>query len=311
MKIQFVAITGLVMIYSGLMFAATCLYSEAVLDKTLVVEQTLDSRSYQDIENLLTEIGYTSANWQAGVREVPRIKIMRIPHRWHKASATIAADEKKSIFFRLIGSGILLANEKILQNRNRLLKAATTSAALQDDWIRELAVKYRVIKDMDTPLTQQAFGELIERVDVIPPSLALAQGAIESGWGTSRFAVEGNSLFGQWDLSGGGIKPEQHRAEKGNYGIARYNSPQDSIDAYMLNLNTNRAYRELRAERAALRRDNKPLSGMALVSMLGRYSERGKAYIKELVAIMRFNKLEEADTAYLWDKGQIIINPII
>ena len=150
-----------------------------------------------------------------------------------------------------------------------------------------------------------------QRVDIIPPSLALAQGAIESGWGTSRFAVEGNSLFGLWDLSGNGIKPKKQRAELGNYGVARYDSPQASIDAYMLNLNTNRAYREFRALRAIYRKYDMPLRGQELVGALGRYSERGEVYIKELQAIMSHNKLEAVDDAYLWGAGGVIINPVI
>jgi len=84
----------------------------------------------------------------------------------------------------------------------------------------------------------------------VPPSLALAQAAEESGWGTSRFAIKGNSLFGQWDFSGKGIKPKEQRENLGDYGIAAFDSPQDSIEAYMLNLNTHRAYQRMRQEHA-------------------------------------------------------------
>lgn len=309
MKIQFVIVTGIFIVFSGLMFASTGQQNKSA-DKAIENVRTLQSQSYKDIEKLLEEIGYTSSHWQKGNREVPRIRITRIPQRWQKASATIPVNEKKSIFLRLIGSGILQANEKILLTRNRLHLEAIKVNALQNPWLLELAVKYRVIDKISAAFTQQDLDELFLRVDSIPPSLALAQGAIESGWGTSRFAVEGNSLFGQWDLSGNGIKPKDQRQAIGDYGIARYDSPQASIDAYMINLNTNRAYRELRAKRAALRRDNKPRTGMELVSTLGRYSERGSDYIKELIAIIRYNKLDEADEAYLWVKGEVIINPV-
>jgi Bax protein len=94
-------------------------------------------------------------------------------------------------------------------------------------------------------------------------------------WGTSRFAIHGNSLFGQWDFSGEGIKPEQQRAGLGNYGITAFDSPQDSIEAYMLNLNTHRAYQRMRQKCAVFRQQNKKPTGWDLAKTLDKYSERG------------------------------------
>ena len=93
--------------------------------------------------------------------------------------------------------------------------------------------------------------------------------------GTTRFAINGNSLFGQWDFSGEGIKPEQQRAELGNYGIAAFDSPQDTIEAYMLNLNTHRAYQRMRQKCAVFRQQNKKPTGWDLAKTLDKYSERG------------------------------------
>lgn len=273
------------------------------------VVQKLESKSYKDIIKLFNKIGYTSERWQAGIREVPRIRITSIPQRWQTISLSIPVKDKKNIFFRLIGSGVLIANEKIAETRKRLLAELDKQNVSHNKWIRSLAIKYKVIKEKDSVLDKNKLDELLLRVDIIPPSLALAQGAMESGWGTSRFAIQGNSLFGQWDFSGNGIKPEKQRSNLGNYGVAAYDSPQASVDAYMFNLNTHRAYKHLRENRAELRTQNKPMSGWELAKTLDKYSERGDAYIKELHDIMRFNKLSATDEAFLWNQGEIIISP--
>ena len=148
---------------------------------------------------------------------------------------------------------------------------------------------------------------LLERVDIIPPSLALGQTAYESGYGTSRFAVEGNALFGQWTYSGKGMKPKEHRASKGNYGVAAYKWPFDSVRSYMKNLNTHSAYQGLRDKRAELRRQSKEVSGLALVETLGSYSEKGMTYVKTLKSIITANDLEVADKTYLRDEPVTLI----
>jgi uncharacterized FlgJ-related protein len=270
----------------------------------------VETRGYADILKLFDEIGYTADQWQAGIREVPRITITRIPRRWAEQAPDIPVRDKKNIFFRLAGPGILIENEKITAERERLLKTIKKGGALDDPGIVQLAQKYKVISANETALEQADLERLKKRVDIIPPSLALAQAAEESGWGTSRFAVQGNSLFGQWDLSGNGITPERAREELGTYGIAAFESPQKSIAAYMLNLNTNRAYRAFRDKRVVMRKNNARLTGWELAKTLDKYSERGQEYVESLHKIMRFNKLLDADKAYLWDKGTIIVSPV-
>lgn len=271
--------------------------------------RTVASKNYNDVLQLFNEIGYTAEQWQAGIREVPRIEITNIPQRWQKVSQTIPVSDKKNIFFRLTGSGILQANEKILSEREHLLNAINKKDIQENEWLASLGVKYKVIKQESDELDNAALTELKKRVDIVPPSLALAQAAEESGWGTSRFAIKGNSLFGQWDFSGKGIKPKEQRSELGNYGIATFDSPQDSIEAYMLNLNTHRAYERMRQKRAVSRQQNKQPTGWDLAKTLDKYSERGLDYVKSLHAIMSYNKLNDADQAHLWDKGKIIVSP--
>lgn len=306
MKIYFGLTFSVIFVFFGIIIIG----SNQQVNSAVVIERQIETRSYKDIVNLLNELEYTSENWQAGNREIPRVHILSIPPRWQKTS-TLSVKEKKSIFFRLIVPGILRANEKILKVRERLVDEVLEKDALTSGWLRSLAIKYKVIKATGANIKRSDLDELLLRVDVIPPSLALAQAAIESSWGTSRFAVEGSSLFGQWDFSGNGIKPKDQRSGLGNYGIAKYDSPQASIESYMHNLNTNRAYRELRNKRSSLRKQNKKNVGMQLISTLGRYSERGDAYIKELQAIVRYNKFETVDDAYLWDRGEIIISPVL
>ena len=270
----------------------------------------VETSTYTDVLKLFDEIGYTADRWQAGIREVPRIKLTRIPERWQKQSSHIPVKDKKNVFFRLTGAGILLANEKINADRKQMLYKISNNKSTDDQWLIELAKKYKVIDKNISKLDKNDFAKLKKRVDIIPPSLAMAQAAEESGWGTSRFAVQGNSLFGQWDFSGNGIKPRNQRKELGNYGIAKFDEPQQSIEAYILNINTHRAYKKLRDKRADMRKNNIKPSGWELAETLDKYSERGHDYVKSLHAIMSYNKLMPADDAYLWDKGTIIVSPV-
>jgi len=177
-------------------------------------------------------------------------------------------------------------------------------------WLARLATSYGVVEDESSPVDQPALDELILRVDVVPVSLALSQCAEESGWGTSRFAAEGNALFGQWTWSGKGIKPEQQRSGMGDYRIAAFETPLGSVMAYMVNLNTHAAYEKLRARRAEMRARGERISGWELAKTLDRYSERGQAYVDSLHGIMRVNQLDPADDAFLGDGPTIYLIPV-
>ena len=259
----------------------------------------------EELFSLFAEKNYTSEAWQAGIRDVPRIYITQISSRWQDTSQKIPVITKKKIFFRLLAPLALASNEVILTDRKKLLEAAVNSEKDQQ-WLVPLARKYKL--DVSSgAVTQQQFEELIKRVDIIPVSLVLAQSAEESGWGTSRFAVHGNALFGQWDFSGKGIKPKEQRKELGNYGIAQFDSPIESVAAYMLNLNTHAAYARLRENRAALRVENKPVSGFILAQTLDKYSERGMDYVHSLHTMMRVNNLSQTDDAVLVGDEEIYL----
>jgi Bax protein len=142
---------------------------------------------------------------------------------------------------------------------------------------------------------------LISRVDVIPPALALAQAAEESGWGTSRFAKEGNAIFGQWTFAlRSGLTPLKRDQGK-KHQVKVFDSLIDSVRAYTVNLNSHRAYKGFRNTRQDLRRAGVPLDSQALVGKLHKYSERGQAYVSALRELINFNDLSPLDGARLYD----------
>ena len=135
-------------------------------------------------------------------------------------------------------------------------------------------------------------------MDEIPVSLALAQAAKETGWGTSRFAQEGNALFGQWTWSGEGLKPQKADANKGHK-VMKFNVLQASVRAYQRNLNTHKTYKEFRLARAQLRDAGEPLDSIILSQYLDEYAETGQQYVKILQKIIEQNKLKDFDNAKL------------
>jgi uncharacterized FlgJ-related protein len=269
--------------------------------------------SYKDMLELFETLNYTPEAWQAGIREVPRVYLPMIGEKWGPTtSKEITIENKKRLFFRGLAPLILRANELILMDRNRLgnIKSAfsqnTSIAKVDRTWILKLAKLYKV-NPIPDQLTGSLLEELLEKVDIVPVSLALAQAAEESGWGTSRFAALGNAVYGQWTWGKNAITPEKQRKELGNYGIASFETLQQSVCAYMLNLNTHNAYTSLRGKRAELRKKNENITGYILAGQLTKYSERGEEYVRGLRSLMEYNRLSPADDAYLSDNTPIYL----
>ncbi len=299
---------GFARLLSGALLALATACSEPPAPEP---DRTYRFESHTDLEALFAELNYTPETWAAGNRDVPRLFLTTIPTRWRNRTAdSIPVTRKKQLFFRLLSPGALRANELVAVDRARLVKVATHSGQLAPDdelWLENLAARYRLRgEDATAP---EAIEELMMRVDILPPSLVLAQAAEESGWGTSRFADVGNALFGQWAWDDG-IVPLERREEMGEYYIARFETPLDSIRAYMRNLNTHRAYRRLRERRAEQRARGELPSGWELASTLSSYSERGEDYVRSLHAIMRANNLAAVDEAYLRDMEPITLIPV-
>jgi len=287
-----------------LLISSTCLANQSY------PVREVKTNSPKDIVNLFNSLGYTKKAWESGIKEVPRVYLQSIPKRWAKESRNLPVKLKKELFFRLLAPAILTANESILIERQKVEEALKAKKPLSISLEKEmvfLAHKYKLVKkDQSVTVDDKTLNSLLLHIDAIPVSLALAQGANESGWGTSRFALLGNSLFGQWDFSGKGIAPKQQRKEYGNYGLARFDRPQDAVNAYLLNLNTHRAYAKLRKMRAG----NRQISGYKLATSLNKYSERGEAYVKDIQQMIHFNHLEATDKAYLSEKEIIKIIPV-
>jgi uncharacterized FlgJ-related protein len=276
-------------------------------------DQQIEFQDYEDILKVMDDLGFTQEAWQSENYAVPRLYLTSVPHRWRESvSDEIEVKLKKRIFFRLLGPLVLRSNEIILEDRQHLLSLQEADSLTEDDraWLAGLAVRYGVVEDADEELPPEAISELVLRVDAVPPSLTLAQAAEESGWGTSRFADEGNAIFGQWTWGDEGIVPEEQREGMGDYKIASFETPLESVQGYMLNINSHDAYGELRTLRAAVRSEGREPTGRELAQALTSYSERGPEYVDGLLAIMDVNKLDATDEAWLVDGETTYLTPV-
>lgn len=206
--------------------------------------------------------------------------------------------ERKTAFFDYLLPQVRRVNAEILAERRRLLRireelAEDGSAGWIDTrWLRQLAGRYELelTGEPDVGFADRLLG----RVDIIAPSLVLAQAANESAWGTSRFARQGNNLFGMRTYDGSGIVPKKRKAGR-RFTVATYDTVRESIAAYVHNLNTHYRYRRLRQIRAELREQGRDVTGHALADGLGAYSTRGSAYIAVIQSMIRTNGLTELD----------------
>ncbi len=267
--------------------------------------------SAQEVWDYYQKIGFTMDNLAAGQIDVPRIYLANIINTWAEDKPVTF---KKSLFYRTMLPLILRINELIAAERKQLLtlleKQQTTALKPpESSWLRDLAIDYRVISaSYKKPLSDRHLATLVRRVDIIPTSLALGQAAYESAYATSRFAMEGNALFGQWRW-GSGLRPAQQRDELGDYRIADFETPLDSMAAFAKNLNTNKAYLEFRQLRSKMRSDSEPLNGYELAAGLEKYSEKGKVYVKTLRGMISQNKLTKLDTLKLGSGRPISLIP--
>ncbi len=246
------------------------------------------------LDDTFQRIGYDLKAVRAGDQPVPRVFLAKMPTDMAEIRQ---APKRKEIFFRTVLPLVLQANNEILADRERLWRLHTqiakgqNLAAVDRLWLIVLAERYKVKRG--------DIASLLARVDIVPVSLALAQAAEESGWGTSRFSRQGNAIFGQWTSSGDdGLVPEKRDSGK-SHKVKAFKSLLHSVRAYARNLNTHRAYREYRAMRQGLRKNGAALSGRKLAETLTRYSERGEDYVKALRALMTVNKLNRLDDARL------------
>lgn len=205
--------------------------------------------------------------------------------------------ERKEQFLAMLRPLVDEKNTKLFQSRERLLKikaerdSSQTISGVNKRNLEKLREKFHVTYET-YPDDAKAVDILLLRVDSIPSAMVLAQAAVESGWGTSRFAEEAHNLFGHWCYKPGcGIVPSK-RSTHAKHEVKKFNNVEESLTAYFNNINTHNAYRPWRQLRAQLRDQPAAFTGHAMVAELGKYSGRGSAYIHELRTVIRSNDLE-------------------
>ena len=211
--------------------------------------------------------------------------------------------KRKDLFIKIVLPLILSENNRILRDRDILFKVLNKNNNTKSErrWLDKKFKQYGVVnKDVTT---------LKIRMDIIPVSLALAQAAKETGWGTSRFAIEGNALFGQWTYSGEGIKPAA--ADKGDkHKVMAFSVLKSSVRAYQRNLNTHKSYKAFRKERATQRDNEENLDSTLLANYLDSYAETGEEYVKILKQIINQNNLKDFDNAKILPSSKSLQNNI-
>ncbi len=244
--------------------------------------------SASTIEQLFKDTNYNLEEVRK-TKLVKPISLSLLPQEMKKIENTKA---RKKLFIQIILPLVIKENNNIRLDRRKLFSIINKSnnSNVEKKWLKRKFKQYGVPNnDLST---------LKVRMDEIPVSIAIAQAAKETGWGTSRFAQEGNALFGQWTWSGDGIKPTAAE-DNTTHKVMRFKILQASVKAYHRNINTHSSYREFRNARAELRDENRELDSLVLSMYLDKYAETGKEYVKILQQIIKQNKLTDFDDAKL------------
>jgi Bax protein len=271
-------------------------------------------RTARRLRELFEASAFDLGQIRQGDADVPALFLASLPG---DLSAVQPVTERKNLFIRIALPLILNRNAVVYEQRRRLQRldglATAALSSVDRDWLVRLAQLYRVLPPGDgvSQLTMTARAQLLNRVDVVPVSLALAQAATESGWGTSRFAKQGNALFGQWtwDESAGLVPTD--REEGGAHAVRAFPQLAGSVRAYVSNLNISQHYASFRSTRAALRRAG-PLDqewGQILAGQLGAYSVEGADYIEKIRSIIRVNNFGDFEISRIVDQRIFIPAP--
>ena len=238
--------------------------------------------------NLFADLDYDLKGVRAGQKVKP-IYLTKLPKDLKSLGDT---KKKRELFIKIVLPLILDENKKITEDREKLFKilGKNFNTVGERVWLNRRFKEYK-IEDHD-------LAKLKMRMDIIPVSIALAQAANESGWGTSRFALEGNALFGQWTWSKKGISPKNKDPDS-SHKILQFQILKASVRAYKNNLNTHNAYKEFREVRARLRQDEAQITGLDLTKYLKNYAAIGEKYVAILEDIIKKNSLTDFDKANL------------
>ena len=241
-----------------------------------------------EINALFKEVKYDLEE----VRDTKLVKPVNIGLLPNEIKNIESSKKRKEIFIKIVLPLIVKENNKIRIDRKRLftILSKNSNTDIEKKWLEKKYKQYGVrLNDLST---------LKIRMDEIPVSLAIAQAAKETGWGTSRFALKGNALFGQWTWSGEGLKPKNSKKGE-DHKVMKFHNLQLSVRAYLRNLNTHSSYKNLRKARTELRNRNKLLDSIVLSNHLDKYAETGTEYIEVLQKIITQNNLKDFDEARL------------
>ena len=272
----------------------------------VVLKPKASRASIADMVTSFAAFGYDLDQVRASAKPVPRLYLEALPPDLANVSSVA---RKKRLFVQAVLPIILRVNEEVVTARwraerlgEKLLWAGVLSEA-DRAWLIDMAELYGAAP-FDVP-------GLLKRMDTVPPSLALAQAAEETGWGTSRFVREGNALFGQYTYKPAkGMMPERRDADR-RHRVRSHDNLLDAVRAYVHNLNSHWAYEGFRDRRALLRSAGKPIDGYDLAGTLGQYSERRAAYVQSIREIIRQNRLRDFDRAWLNNRQwTALIGPI-
>tara|TARA_Y100000591_G_C21824287_1_gene695613 strand:+ start:80 stop:1054 length:975 start_codon:yes stop_codon:yes gene_type:complete len=221
---------------------------------------------------------------------VKPVKLSLLPKEMKNIQST---KEKKKLFLEIILPLVLEENNRIKLDRRKLFSILNKNNNSNQEirWLNKKFKQYGVVK--------KDLATLKIRMDEIPVSLALAQAAKETGWGTSRFAIEGNALFGQWTWSGEGIKPADVESDQSSHKVMKFKVLKASVRAYQRNLNTHNSYRKFRMARAIMRDNDEKLDSLILADYLDKYAATGKEYTIILKKIIQQNSLRDFDNVKL------------
>ena len=217
------------------------------------------------------------------------------PHPGEQSLPYLPVDDiaaRKAAFFDFLRPIVRHHNGGIRNDRAWLLGLGDTSALGFFERRRYAGLAGRYDVDLSALSPEEAHELLLRRVDVIPVALVLVQAAKESGWGRSRFARNGNALFGEWCFSRGCGMVPTNRAAGRSHEVRSFESIHDAVASYMDNLNSHSSYTELRIARAKMRASGEPLSALVLAEYLSQYSERRDAYVQEVRSMIIQNGLE-------------------
>ena len=262
--------------------------SKAVDSETVQQHDNTVSLNAETAANLFEDLGYNLKSIRAGQKVKP-IYLTKLPKDLNSLGNT---KKKRELFIKIVLPLILDENDKITNDRKKLFKILSKNFNTVGErvWLNRRFKEYK-IDDRDV-------SKLKMRMDIIPVSLALAQAANESGWGTSRFALEGNALFGQWTWSKKGITPKNKDPNE-SHKVLQFQILKASVRAYKNNLNTHNAYKEFREVRARLRQENKEITGLDLVKYIKNYAAIGEKYVEILQSIIEKNSLTDFDKTNL------------